>query len=182
MKIAITGHTKGIGKALYDHFQTNGHEVLGFSRSNGFELPRDYMTVIAEAKECDVFVNNAYAGNAQALILTQICQFDWANQEKHIINIGSISSLTPIHLQPMYAANKAGLKRVVGNFQSKQALPRITNLNPGLVDTPGSAAIKGLHRMAVDDIVAIVDFCLKFPHTVLDISFRHKDDKYSVTY
>lgn len=182
MKIAITGHTKGIGKALWDHFQQQGHEVLGFSRSNGFELPRDYISVIAAAKDCDVFVNNAYAGNAQALILAQLCQFDWDNQEKHIINLGSMAALMPIHGQPIYAAHKAGLTRVVENFQSRQTLPRITNLNPGVVDTPGTANNASPKRMSVDDVVAVVDFCLKFSHTILDITFRHKDVHHPVTY
>ena len=37
MKIAITGHTKGIGKALYDNLSQQ-HEVEGYSRSNGFDI------------------------------------------------------------------------------------------------------------------------------------------------
>lgn len=140
------------------------------------------MNVVIGAKDCDVFVNNAYAGNVQSLILAQLCQFDWANQEKHIINMGSMASLMPIHGQPIYAANKAGLTRVVENFQSRQTLPHISNLNPGLVDTPGTANNASAQRMSADDVVAVVDFCLKFPHTVLDITFRHKDAHHAITY
>ena len=32
----ITGHTKGIGKCLYDDLVAVGHDVVGYSRSNGF--------------------------------------------------------------------------------------------------------------------------------------------------
>src|SRR6185295_404219 len=100
MRVAITGHTKGIGKALFDHFTSGGHEVLGFSRSNGYHLPKDYMNVIHEAKDCEVFVNNAYARDAQAMILTQLCQIDWLDQEKKIVNISSMAALMPVHHQP----------------------------------------------------------------------------------
>ena len=37
MKIAITGHTKGIGKACFDLFNTDNN-CIGFSRSNGFDI------------------------------------------------------------------------------------------------------------------------------------------------
>lgn len=182
MKVAITGHTKGIGKALFDHFTAGGHEVLGFSRSNGYHLPQDYMNVINAAKECDVFVNNAYSRDAQALILTQLCGIDWANQDKKIVNICSMAALMPVHHQPMYAAHKAALLRVVENFQSIQLLPYIINLNAGLVATPGTTQVKNANKMPVDDVVSVVDFCLKFPHSVLDLTFRHKLSYHHITY
>ena len=34
MKIAITGHSRGIGKELFNIFNVD-HQVEGFSRSNG---------------------------------------------------------------------------------------------------------------------------------------------------
>jgi NAD(P)-dependent dehydrogenase (short-subunit alcohol dehydrogenase family) len=181
MKVAITGHTRGIGKALADYFAQQGHEVKGFSRSNGYQLPKHYMNVITEARDCDVFVNNAHAGEAQSLILTQLCQFDWVKQNKKIVNICSLAALTPIHHQVMYAAHKAALMRVVEQFQSKQALPHIININPGLIDTPNTANNKS-QKMSVADVVSVVDFCLKFPHAVLDLTFRHKDAFHPITY
>ena len=36
MKIAITGHTKGIGKAIADLYPN----VIGFSRSNGYDISK----------------------------------------------------------------------------------------------------------------------------------------------
>lgn len=181
MKVAITGHTRGIGKGLAEYFQGQGHEVIGFSRSNGYRLPKDYMNVIMKAKDCDIFVNNVHSGEAQALILTQLCQFDWARQDKKIVNLCSLAALTPIHNQIMYAAHKAALIRVVEHFQSKQALPYIININPGLIDTPNTANNKN-QKMSVADVVSVVDFCLKFPHAVLDLTFRHKDAFHPITY
>ena len=37
MKISITGHSKGIGKACFD-LLSKEHNVVGFSRSNGFNI------------------------------------------------------------------------------------------------------------------------------------------------
>ena len=38
MKVAITGHTKGLGKELYNRFD----DVLGFSSSNGYDISNNY--------------------------------------------------------------------------------------------------------------------------------------------
>ena len=36
-KIVITGHTSGIGKAIFDKFtEVSCHEIIGMSRSNGY--------------------------------------------------------------------------------------------------------------------------------------------------
>mgnify|MGYP001626557762 CR=1 FL=1 len=40
MKIALTGHTSGIGKALYD-ILSQEHDVVCFSRSNGYDIKED---------------------------------------------------------------------------------------------------------------------------------------------
>ena len=36
--IAITGTTRGIGKAISDLLQEEGHNVISLSRSTGFDL------------------------------------------------------------------------------------------------------------------------------------------------
>ena len=61
MKVVITGHTWGIGKALYQHFQTlGGWEVIGLSRSNGYDIDKDFDKVVEKASGCFLFVNNDY--------------------------------------------------------------------------------------------------------------------------
>jgi NAD(P)-dependent dehydrogenase (short-subunit alcohol dehydrogenase family) len=65
MKIVITGHTKGIGKALYDHWTSNGHEVTGISRLTGYNFFSDQDRILEEIKKSDLFVNNANVENFQ---------------------------------------------------------------------------------------------------------------------
>jgi len=38
MLITITGDTKGIGRAISAQLGNLGHQVAGFSRSNGFDI------------------------------------------------------------------------------------------------------------------------------------------------
>ena len=69
MKIVITGHTSGIGKCLYDKFITFGHEVIGVSRTTGYDLNTDVDRVVELAENCDLFVNNCYVGASQKELL-----------------------------------------------------------------------------------------------------------------
>ena len=62
-KIAITGHTRGIGKALVERLDKRDYEIKGFSQSTGYNLQR-VSTVKKVVNEClewdaDVLVNNA---------------------------------------------------------------------------------------------------------------------------
>ena len=58
MKIAITGHTTGIGKAIHDWFLGDA-DILGFSKSNGYDITNkdDRIKIINESMDCDVFIN-----------------------------------------------------------------------------------------------------------------------------
>ena len=87
MKYAITGHSKNIGKFLYDKLSPN---AIGFSRSNGYDInvSRDRKQIIKESDDCDVFINNAPAGFAQSELCLELWH-KWKNQNKIIINVGS---------------------------------------------------------------------------------------------
>lgn len=58
MKIALTGHTKGLGKEIHNAFNCD----LVFSRSNGYDISKkeDRTKIIQESMNSDVFINNAY--------------------------------------------------------------------------------------------------------------------------
>ena len=87
MKIAITGHTKGIGKAIAGLYYTD--EVVGFSRSNGYDItePNDIARIITESANCNIFVNNAYHDFAQCDLLERMFEL-WKNDPtKTIVNI-----------------------------------------------------------------------------------------------
>ena len=62
MKIAITGHTRGLGKGLYEQLGALGHEVSGFSTSTGFDVNKELnrRTIVGVCQNFDLFINNAY--------------------------------------------------------------------------------------------------------------------------
>ena len=58
MKIAITGHKKGIGKAFAEQLLERGHEIVGISRSDGENIRRTAHTA-SLIEPCDMLINNA---------------------------------------------------------------------------------------------------------------------------
>lgn len=85
--IAITGHTSGIGKNIYQRLYPN---CIGFSRSNGYDITceRSRKKILNESKNCNVFINNANNGFGQSLILLDFF-LKWNKSNKIIINVGS---------------------------------------------------------------------------------------------
>ncbi len=89
MKVAITGHTRGLGFSISSLYT----DVKGFSRGNGYdiELQDDRTRIIAECNDCDVFINNAHSGFGQQFMLYDLWE-SWKGKEKIIINIGSVAA------------------------------------------------------------------------------------------
>jgi NADP-dependent 3-hydroxy acid dehydrogenase YdfG len=91
--IAITGHTSGIGKGLYDYFVSLGCDVKGFSKGTGFDI-KDEATrdlIITHTQDCDLFINNAYHHYSQVELMNLWHQQHWHN--KHfIINTSSMAA------------------------------------------------------------------------------------------
>jgi hypothetical protein len=86
-KYAITGHTAGIGQALFDKLSPN---CIGFSRSAGYDITNrnDRQRIIRESSECDIFINNATDDMGQTLLLIELFN-KWKDTDKVIINVGS---------------------------------------------------------------------------------------------
>jgi len=71
-KIAVIGHTKGIGKAICDLYKKKKYEVVGMSRSNGFDIVHDQEKIIENIEGCDLVVLNAHADRGQLNLLKRI--------------------------------------------------------------------------------------------------------------
>lgn len=139
MKIAITGHTSGIGKALYDIYSEE-NEVLGFSRTNGYDISNNKIVndIVQESLDCDVFINNAYYSIAQVNILNNLWNFWSRDKSKTIVNISSLSKYPGVSgNQSGYSAHKAALSHQAFLLMFKGTRKcRMINVNPGWVDTP----------------------------------------------
>jgi NAD(P)-dependent dehydrogenase (short-subunit alcohol dehydrogenase family) len=94
LKVGITGTTRGLGKALHDHFVNKGCWVVAFNRGSD---------IINNAVGCDLFINNAYG--IQTNLLNQL----YANVGKMIV-IGSIVTDFPDTEMPEYTRYKSELE------------------------------------------------------------------------
>lgn len=86
MKVAITGHTKGLGHELSKCFD----QVIGLSRSNGYNI-KDTQLIADAAEDCDIFINNACDDYAQIDLLYEMYR-RWKDTNKLIITVGSMAS------------------------------------------------------------------------------------------
>ena len=89
MKIALTGHTKGLGAEISKHLEST-HTVIGFSRSNGYDIksPLDRRKILKASAEADVLINLVHNYYHQTDLLFEFFQA-WEHAEKLIINISS---------------------------------------------------------------------------------------------
>lgn len=109
MKYAITGHTSGLGKFLYNHWNNS---AIGFSRTNGFDISKktDRDKIIEISKDVDVFINNAYCLYYQTELLYDLYN-EWKDEKKIIINIGSnTTDGIKRNIWP-YSSHKASLEK-----------------------------------------------------------------------
>jgi hypothetical protein len=86
--VALTGHTRGLGKHIYNYLVKNNYSAQGFSFSTGCDL-RDYSQVgamIKSVKSCDWFINCAHPDYCQTQILYRLLK---ENFKGKILNIGS---------------------------------------------------------------------------------------------
>ena len=138
-KVAVTGHTSGIGKAIYDHY-SNICEVVGYDLSNGYNLNTDVNIVLSESRTCDLFINNVWDQ-----------QFDvaqkWAKLHKNhkytLVNIGSsvtdpavVGQLLDKYPElEMYVNAKKLLNHTSTMINVESPCARSIIINPGFVDT-----------------------------------------------
>lgn len=140
-KIAITGHTSGIGEGLKKYFLERSIEVKGFSRSNNYDISKLEIIdkIIDETIDCDVFINNAYYEHHQEIIANK--WFEKHQDLNHLLV--NISSIAPIanqyinkkYVHVKYGENKINLDKLSWdiNFSNKPA--RCISINPALVET-----------------------------------------------
>lgn len=142
MKISITGHTAGIGAAMADVFEKNGHMIVGFSQTNGFDIsdPLSRAKMIELSRESDIFINNAYDWDGDPFAQTQLL-FDlwqsWEGQQRSIINISSSSTMRwETHPKSLrYPTSKRCLEDACEFLWNRSPWPSVSVIAPCLTDS-----------------------------------------------
>lgn len=135
MRVALTGHTRGVGKAIADEVRKRGWDLVGFSRSNEYDIVNP-IPIIEAARDCDIFVNNAHFGYAQVVLLWSMAK-TWADQpDKLIVSMGSLAADGIKPGRGLYAIYKKALDGLTEQLQSDPTIRcRISILRFGYVDT-----------------------------------------------
>jgi hypothetical protein len=163
MKVAITGHTSGIGKTLFDFLSISGYECKGFSRSNGYDIsnPNLRSAIISLSNDCDIFINNAYKNfdNSQFLLLKERYN-NWISQEKIILNVSSRITDFPEPESDTLRKYWETKKEQDTFCQGKISYPQIINLKLGYVDTPRVKNITYAKKLKMEGVIKIMQFIL----------------------
>jgi NADP-dependent 3-hydroxy acid dehydrogenase YdfG len=144
MKIAITGHTAGIGQALANQYQKLGHEIVGLSKREGNNI-RNIPKICDQIEPCDVFVNNAQAGYAQTELLFEMTQ-RWSGTQKHIVVISTQMTQFPVSVLPgldmdQYRIQKVALEESVNQLRNRNTGVRFTMVRPGNIATSADKTV-----------------------------------------
>jgi NADP-dependent 3-hydroxy acid dehydrogenase YdfG len=144
MKIAITGHTAGIGQALSNIYLSLGHEVVGLSRRDGNNI-RNIPKMCDQIEPCDMFINNAQAGYAQTELLFEMSQ-RWTRTKKHIMVISTMMTQDPVSVLPgldmdHYRIQKLALEEAVRQIRNQKLGVRITVVRPGYIATQSGQTV-----------------------------------------
>lgn len=144
MKIAITGHSAGIGQALANVFSSQGHEIIGLSKRHGHNI-KVIPKICDLIEPCDVFINNAQAGYAQTELLFEMVN-RWAGTKKHIIVISTIMAQEPMSSLPgldmtHYRIQKLALEEAVKQIRAQKLGIKLTIVRPGNIATSADKTV-----------------------------------------
>lgn len=142
MKIAITGHSAGIGKALAEQYQQRGHEIVGLSRRDGHNI-RNIPKIADHIEPCDMFVNNAQAGFAQTELLFEMSR-RWEGTKKHIIVISTMMTEHPVSVisnATEYWCQKTTLETAVHQLKHQRLGIKFTIVRPGDIATSADKTV-----------------------------------------
>ena len=156
-RFLITGHTSGIGKAIYERFGG-----IGLSKSCGFDIGSDSITPFID--DCDVFVNNAFSTKdpwAQTDLVYQ-------GKDKRQIVIGSNTTDQTKNFPHPYQSAKIALENACNQlfYQGYD----LTLLKPGYVDTPSVSSVKD-RKMTTHNIIEVIEWVLLQEFRIKDITF-----------
>src|SRR6056300_596541 len=144
MKIAITGHKKGIGQEFAKQLAQQGRNIVGISRSDGENIRRVAHTA-SLIEPCDVLINNAISLYAQTELLFEVWH-RWQNSNKvhHIWNISTqvckwkedkqINGLT-MRESMEYRNQKMALELAHAQLRSQPSKIQMELIRPGSVNT-----------------------------------------------
>lgn len=150
MKVLVTGSSRGIGKAICQHFLEKGHEVIGFDILPSSIENESYTHYIVDVSKKDSFpsidgieiiVNNAGVQNCNDIDVNlrgtiNISEKYISSSIKSVLNMCSTSAHNGAEF-PEYSASKGGILAYTKNLAIRLAAFGATcnSISPGGVTT-----------------------------------------------
>ena len=169
-KIAIVGHTRGIGKAVADLYKKKNYTVVGLSSSNGYDLHCSQVEIMEQLDDCQLIVLNAYAGRGQMNLLKRIYgKFVFEN--KKVVAITSTSGtsigedeefLDPEYME--YCKNKKTLIEYIEQLQQELLNKPLSvyDVCPDVVDTDMTKGLwEDLPKLKAEEVAETVRYCFE---------------------
>jgi len=169
-KIAIIGHTRGIGKAIADLYQKKNYTVVGLSSSNGYDLECSQVEIMEQLDDCKLIVLNAYVGRGQMTLLKRIYG-KFVFEDKKVAVITSTSG-TPMGedeelIDPEYAEyckNKKTLIEYIEQLQQELLNKPLSvyDICPDVVDTDMTKGLwEDLPKLRANEVAEAVRYCFE---------------------
>jgi hypothetical protein len=177
MKCVIIGHTSGLGQAFYKNFQSQSWEVVGLTRSNGYDATINSKGIVTECIDADLVVLSSYADGRQAHLVELL-----KDQVKNIAVCGSIARLDPFtdFIDSTYVKDKEHLAEVCRLISiSPKPYANILHIDisflegPTKFDPSDPSNFCPDYTIEFDEVVAIINFWLKHP-TIRQVEFNWK--------
>jgi NAD(P)-dependent dehydrogenase (short-subunit alcohol dehydrogenase family) len=169
-KIAIIGHTRGIGKAIADLYRKKKYTVVGLSSSNGYDLQCSQVEIMEQLDDCRLIVLNAYVGRGQMTLLKRIYG-KYLFEDKKVVVITSTSG-TPIGADEElynaeyvdYCKNKKTLIGYIEELQQELLNKPLSvyDVCPDVVDTDMTKGLwEDLPKLKADEVAEAVRYCFE---------------------
>jgi len=173
-KIAVIGHSRGIGKAICDLYRKKKYNVIGMSKSNGFDLVHDQEKILEEMQDCSLVVLNAHSDRGQLTLLKKI----YGRHSFDKMKVAVITSTSGIEEEPdynqfqiwdkfkyvQYCVIKKELIEYIDELQEELMSKPLSvyDVCPDVVDTDMTKGVwENLPKLTAEEVADAVRYCFE---------------------
>ncbi len=173
-KIAVIGHSRGIGKAICDLYKKKKYNVVGMSKSNGFDIVHDQEKILENIQDCGLVVLNAHADRGQLTLLKKI----YGRHSFDKMKVAVITSTSGIEEEPdynefqiwdkfeyvQYCEIKKELIQYINELQEELISKPLSvyDVCPDVVDTDMTKGLwENLPKLKADEVAEAVRYCFE---------------------